>query len=499
MPGDGARHNSMKKFKAWLKQLKNNPKFRCGGFSLLLTAAAVICVLLVGLLADTLENRYALQADFSFNAATTQGEVTRAVLDQLEKDVLLYAVLPSSGGDETLMALLGRYEAASPHVTVTEESLLKNPALQSAFSDGTEGSPVTDDCLIVTCPETGRTRVLTHQDYVVYAYDMETGYQYVDSYAYEKNVTEAIVYVTAEDVPTVQFLTGHGEMTETQTSLLSETLISANYQVQRINLAAGDELDSESPLMILCPLYDLNDWELDRLMAFARQGGDFFIASQYSDPTDLSNYNALLRAYGTELYAGLVIAKQEDTESYYGNSPVILMPYMQETDVTRPLLAAGEDILLLSAARAFRLPDLAPEGVMLSPVLVTGQAYLRHFEDGLSVSDQQPGDEDGPFAVALWSEKMFEDGALSRMFLIGDMTMFLDVWMQSNTPSTAFLLQIVRSLQGKTPVNLDILPKAAAREGLALGSLTPAVIVAVMLPLLVLLGAVLVLWPRKNL
>ena len=57
--------------KKWAERLKNNRKLRCGGFSVLLTAAAVILVLLIAALADVLEKRYALQADLSFNAATT--------------------------------------------------------------------------------------------------------------------------------------------------------------------------------------------------------------------------------------------------------------------------------------------------------------------------------------------------------------------------------------------------------------------------------------------
>ena len=94
---------------------------------------------------------------------------------------------------------------------------------------------------------------------------------------------------------------------------------------------------------------------------------------------------------------------------------------------------------------------------------------------------------------------MFQDGTVSHAFIMGDMTMFLNYWMQSSTSSTAFLMQMVRSLQGQEPVNLDILPVTAQRDTLTLGNITAPVIVTVMLPLLVLLGAALVLWPRKNL
>ncbi len=489
----------MKRIKACFDAIRNNRKLRCGGFSVALTAAVVLAALLLGALCDSVEKRFALQADFSFNGATTQGEVTRAVLAQLDKDVLLCAVIPSGGGDETLLSLLDRYDAASGRVSVRRESLLGNPALQTLYADAAGETRVTDDCLIVTCQETGRTRILSAQDYVLYSYNMQTGYFDEQSYSYEKSITEAILYVSQDDVPLIQILTGHGEMEAADTAILEDTLVSANYQVRRVSLAAGDALDPGSVLMILAPRYDFSEREIGQLMDFARAGGDFFIVSQYSDPLTLDNYQAFLRAFGIEAYPGLVIAKAEDTDSYYAESPAILMPYMQETDATRPLLAAGEDILLLSAARAFRDPAYPPDGVALSPVLVTGQAYIRNIEDGLNVADQQPTDEEGRFVVAMWSDKMFDGGAVSHALALGDATLFLNYWMQSSTSSTPFLLQMLRSLQGQEPVNLDILPKTAQRDGLSLGNLTPALIVTVMLPLLVALGAALVLWPRKNL
>ncbi len=489
----------MKKTKTLFEKIKNNRKFRCGGFSVALTATAVALALLIGALGDGLEKRYALQVDCSFNGATTQSAVTDAALKQLEKDVHLYAVIPASGGDATLLSLLDRYAAASPKVTVTEESLIKNPVLQSQFSGAVGENQVTEECLIVSCPATGRYRVLNAEDFVQYSYNMETGYFDEISYSYEKSVTEAILFVTQETVPTVQILSGHGEKAASETEAMEDTLCSANYRIQRVNLAAGDTLDPESPLMILSPKYDFSERELNQLTDFARAGGDFFIVTQYSDPLNLENFQALERSYGIEALPGLVIAKEEDAQSYYADSPVILMPYMQETDMTRPLLSAGEDILLLSAARAFQVPQTLPEGVLLSPVLMTGEAYIRDIEDGLGVSSQQAGDPEGTFSVALWSDKMYEDGTVSHAFVLGDMTMFLNYWMRSSTSSTAFLLQAVRSLQGQEPLNLDIVPITAQRQGLALGNITPAVIVTVMLPLLVLLGAALVLWPRKNL
>ena len=478
---------------------RRNRKFRCGGFSALLTALVITVVLLLGAVADGIEDRYALTADFSFNGATTQSAVTDAVLAQLDQDVRIFAVMPQDGGDATLLSLLERYGAKSGHISWSRESLKRNPVLQTRYTDAAAGRTVTDDCLIVTCGATGRTRILNENDYYVYSYNTDSGTFNEAYFTYEKSLTEAILYVSQAELPTIQILSGHGELTQDDTAVMEDTLVTANYDVKRVNLAAGDALDPESPLMILSPRYDFSEGELAQLTAFAARGGDFFIGSQYVDPADLPNFNALLRSYGVEIRPGLVIAKESDTASYYGDSPVYLMPYMQETDATLPLMEAGKNILLLGGARAFRLSSTIPEGVMLSPVLLTGQSYIRNYEDGASLSDQQPGDEEGVFPLAVLSDRMSEDGSVSRAFVIGNMNMFLDYWVLGSTDANAFLLQMLRSLQGSSPVNLDILPTVALRDNLALGSLTPAVIAAVMLPLLVVLAALLVLLPRKNL
>ena len=468
----------MKKSKEFFGRLRSSRKLRCGGFSVLLTACVAVCVMLLGAVADALESRYALTLDCSFNGVTTQSDTTRAVLSALEKDVHIYAFTSESGENTTLTSLLERYAAASPHVTYSRETVLKSPALIAQYAEAIGDKDVSADGMIVACAESGRARVLTED---------------------EKSLTEAILYVTQDELPTLQLLTGHGELNETDTAVMEETLVKANYQIQRVNLRAGDTLDPGSPLMILSPQYDLSDEELTAIQAFAQAGGDFFIVSQYSDPLNLENYHALLRSYGVSCYPGLVIAQESDTGSYYSDTPVYLMPYMQETDATRTLTAAGRDILLLAGARAFAVSAPLADGLTVSPVLLTGQAYIRNYQDGVSLSDQQPDDPAGVFPVALWADKMFDGGTVSQLFIMGNVTAFTDYWVINNTDSTAFLLQTVRALQGKDPVNLDIVAKNVLRDGLTLGSVTPAAIVAVMLPLLVLLGAVLVLRPRKNL
>ncbi len=487
----------MKKIQTLMQTLKHNRKLRCGGFSVLLTAAAVaICLMLVAL-ADGVEGKYALTKDVSFNSATTYGEITQTVLGNLEKNVHIYAVIPEGGENDTLMQMLERYVAQTDKLTLSRESIVKNPVLLERFSDALGENKVSADCLIIYCSETDRARVLDEDDYYVYSYNLDTGTFSEAGFTYEKSVTEAILYVSQDELPLVQVLTGHGELTKADAAAMEELLTSANYMVKWVQLST-DPLDAESPLMILSPYFDFSEAELNILMDYARKGGDFLIATQYSDPVDMENFNALLRAYGVEMLPGLVIAEAEDKDSYYSDSPVYLLPYMQETTATLPLMENAMDILLLPGARAFRVLQDGNSTMQMYSVLESGKAYIRNYADGLDTTDKQETDLQGYFDLAVWTDKMFEDGQISHALMIGNVDILTDEWLHSSTHASSFLLQMLRSLQGKSPVNLDILPKNALREGLTLKSMTPAVIVVALLPLLVLVGALLVLLPRKS-
>ncbi|MBR6752888.1 MAG: Gldg family protein [Clostridia bacterium] len=489
----------MKKMKAFFKKLTQNRKLRCGGYSVLLTVLAVAICLGGIALADRLEEKYALTADFSYNAATTQGEVTRHVLSGLEKKVHIYALMPEGGENDTLLQLLNRYDASSDWVTVSYDRILENPALLNKFATDIGNKKITRDCLIVWCEENNRARVLDEDDYYLYTdYDIETGTVTAGQILYEKRITEAILFVTGDELPGVQVLAGHGELTKADVALMEDLLVSANYRVEWLVLDNGDVPDPQSPLMILRPVYDFTEKELQILTDYARAGGDFFIAANYDDPLNMENYNALLRSYGVEAYPGIVVAQADDLDAYYADMPDFLMPYMQETNATLPLIESARDRLIMPRTRAFRILPMEGSYTHVYPMLETGRAYIRNLTDGLDTTQQQPTDESGYFNIALWTDKMYEDGTLSHAVIIGNADLFCNDALLNNTDSGVFLLQMMRALQGKDPVNLDIVPKNGVREGLKLDKITPAVLVTFLLPVLVICGAMMVLLPRKS-
>ena len=484
-----------------LMKLLSNRKLRCGALSVFLTILMIAAVVLINSLASSVENKWALTVDFSFNSLTTQSETTKAVLQSLQDDVHIYFVHSQSGdiSDSTVLtadsisSILNRY-AVYEHVTWSEENIVKNPTLASRFEDMLGENAVSSNCLIVWCEQKNRARVLTEDDFLSISYNTN-GYYEASGYSYEKCLTEAILYVSQEELPTLQFLSGHGELTASDTEEMESMLVSNNYQVKRITLA--DELDVSSPLLILSPQLDFSDSELEKLLDFAKEGGDFFIISSYSDPVDLTNFNQLLSLYGVTPLDGLCVAKESAEGSYY-ESTAILIPYMQTTEATESLVSAGKDILLLTGARAFERTAEMSSYLTVDVLLKSGEAYLRDYNDGSESLDQQPQDPEGEFTLAVLSTRVQTNGNRSSAFIIGNSSVFLDSWIYTNTHASEFLLQMLKTLQGQEPINLDIVQKPIARNTMTYQSLALPTILSLLLPMLVLAAALIVLLPRKN-
>ena len=492
----GARRDRMKNNR--LRSLFSDRKFRSGALSAALSLLVVCSLLAAVFVMDTVEKKYALQADYSYNGATTQSRITTEILSSLTHNVHVYVVSSLGNQNNTILSLLDRYKTVSDHFTYSEESLARSPYLLTMFAGSVGDDQVSSDCIIVYCQDTGRARVLKSGDFPVYEYSTETGYYIQTGYNYEKPLTEAVVYVSQDNPLTVQFLTGHNELSGENITNLEAILSGANYDIRQVNLLNGDTLDPANPLMIICPKLDFSSRELSLLTEFAEDGGKFMILSDYADPLDLSNFNSLLLEYGVGFFPGLVMAESAERSGYYDDLQAFLLPYMQPSELTDPLIETNKDILIMPGTRALRMPQVTDTSLTVDPLLISGKAYIRDYTSSAPDSaEKQPTDEEGYFALGTLSTRLTGRGNVSKAVIIGNHLMFTDYWVESNTYAADFLLRSLQFLQGDAPVRLDISSKAN-REPLVMGSRLPTILVISLLPLLVLAVALFVLLPRKH-
>ena len=483
----------LQKFTALLRK----PKWRFGAYSALVMALLIAISVLVNVGVESLETTYGWRLDFSFNGYTATGEETEAALATLTEPITLYLLYQSSDLDSQLYEVLLRYQRLSDLISVKTVDLAKNPGFISLF-EGDLQSSVTADTVVVSCETTGRHKILSYEDFITQGYNIETGIFEIAGLAYEKSVTEALLYVSQLDVPVIGISQGHGELTTDDLETLIEFLQSNSYDVETVNLLAGDTLEDIDLLIIADPYKDFTADEIETLRAFAQEGGSFFVMRDYTDPIDLQNYQALLRSYGVIPLSGIVVASEEDSGSYYGER-IYLLPYFNSMDMTLPLIESGMDVLLLVGASAFETPDDTDASLSAATVLKSGvNAYLRDPETGDGSIDYQVGDRTGELTLAILSARMHQNGNISRMFAIGNSTVFTDEYIYQRTFNQEFILQLLYELLPQKNISLDIIAKTALHPGLTVQSTAPAIALLAALPVLILLLSLFVLMPRRN-
>ena len=463
----------------------------------LLAAAVAVAAVIVG---DLWEERAAGRVDLSFNRVTTQSAATDRVLQSLDKDVHAY-VLSSEGNTlNDLNALLDRYQAASPRFTWSSDSLSRNPLLMQWVSDDVRDTAVSNDCVIVRCADTGRTRVLTWDDYMQFGYSAETGDYAWTGLTYEQAVTSAIVYVSTDTLPRVQLLAGHGELTASETAVMESCLAAANYEVARVNLRGGDALDAAAPLMILSPVRDIDADEAEALADFAKAGGSVFITADFTDPEDLPNLYAFYRLYGVLPRAGLVLADADDPAGYYSHVAEIVPTLLSVDRLTDQMVSNGEDYLILAPARALQIVGEESSDLVIDTVLQSRAAtYLKQGDaDGVS-TERADGDPSGPFPLAVFCDRAFADGTRSWAFFAGNSGMFMNETLLELTASRELLSQVIGRLAGDSGISLDIAPRQAMRPALNVPAGLLPVALLVLPALLIAILAAVILLPRRYL
>lgn len=482
---------------ARLSQKLRHPKWRHGRFStLLLGGFLAVCVLLnIGI--SALETEYGWRKDYSFNGYATTGEETRKVVDRLTREVDLYLLYQGGDIDSQLLEVLNRYGVLSEMIHVKPTDIAKNPGILTRFQ-GTLEIAVESGVVIVSCEATDRYRLLNYNDFVTQGYNTESGTFEMAGLAYEKKLTEALAYVAEGTVPVIGLLQGHGELTLTELANLTDFFESNIYECRAVNLLSGDSLEDVGMLLIASPTKDLGTEELQAINTFAQEGGSLFITRDFTDSMNLPNYFSLLRNYGVVPLSGVVVAGENEQDTYYGER-IYLLPEMCELDMTLPLILGEMDELLLPAASAFEVPPEADANLSVATVLKSGKnAYLRTPTTQDPSIDRQPDDRTGELSLALYAHRMHATGNISRLFAIGNSTLFTDEFMYQRTYNEAFLLQIMGELLPQKTVSLDIMASSAFHPALRPSSQVTGLALIIAVPLMTLTAALCVLLPRRN-
>lgn len=484
-----------------LKGALRSKRFRYGGFSLFLSIMVIAVVVLVNVGITALDDNWGLKLDVTSNSMYKISTQTTDILKNLTEPVTFIALYPeSSANDQSttwILELLRRYKQINPTM-INYESVdsVKNPAYANQFD--TDGSGISDNSVIVVNDnDSGRFRVVDSTDMYEYDYDTTTYERYIKAFIGEQALTNATVFVTAQDQQRVFFLTEHNEVPFSQYSSYTQGPIEQlNILVDEIGLTGLGDLVPSDILVINSPQRDLSEDEREQLKSFLESGGKLLYMRNGMDP-ELPNFESLLALFGVTVNNDLVIEGNE--ANYYPGNPSVIIPNMSENDITSSLRSSNL-VPVLPYVSSFSVSAIEKSTRTIDPFLTTSDAAYGETD----FDDPNPtlGENDlpGPRTVGLTVEESQSSGMTTKIVALGNSQFVSASGMVSYSGNGDLFFNSIRYLQGQSSA-VSIIGKSLLGNRLNITSTTQFLVLAgiclVLIPL-ILLATGLVIWLRRR-
>lgn len=311
--------------------------------------------------------------DVTKNKIYTLSDASKEVIKNIDKDVKIYLYGIEDGS--TLANFVKQYSKVNDHIKweiLTEESNLAK-VQEFDLSSGYQ--------IIVI--ESGGANKIIDTSYELYSYDYTTG-QEVD--LTEQTITNSILAMTTDKKPKVYFSTGHEEYDlGTELTILSTYLQNEAYDASSINLLTEGKVPDDCDLLvIMAPVKDFVEQEVDSVLAYINRGGDIILTMDVGNIGETyPNLQKVYDQYGTNLnHSGYVY--ETNSEYALSNYPNIFMPEVSATnDATSDIYTDGSSTLWL--VYAGRLTFASDD--QLQALNVTRDDILTSSDDSLFVTD----------------------------------------------------------------------------------------------------------------
>ena len=482
---------------------QNNLKTtKMGAYSAFLTLVVIAFVIVVNLMVGELPTTVT-KFDTSSLKLYTLTNSTIDIVEGLTEDVTMYYIAQNGTEDINIEEMLNRYSSYSNRIKVRKIDPTSNPGFSEKYTDD-----LSNNSVIVESAK--RSSVVTNEEIYTKQYTEEDIYNYYMTgmepsgttyFNGEGALTTAIDYVTAEDLPVLYIVTGHGE------AIVSETVLAdakaENILTEQLSLLTVTEIPADAgAVMINAPTSDISETERDVLLTYLDLGGKMILVTDYESFSDakMPNLAAVAKAWGLQAQSGLLM---EGNANNFMQYPFYLLPNVNaESDVAMNLNSTNITTILPFAHGISKVAetDKFVEGVLTTSadafVIADLEARINEFADSETPEkayEKQDGDAAGTFFVAASAEDTTTGGKLlwvSSKFYITD---------KFYSYNGELFMSALTMLCEKSS-SISILGKAMQIQSLAVSSAAQAFWGAVLILLLpvgtVVLG--LAIWNRRR-
>ena len=433
---------------------------KMGSYSFFLTVVVLAILVTVNIALSFLPDSY-VQEDLTANQLYSISSQSKVMLSSLEEDITIYWVVASGEEDEYVEKLLHNYEDYSSRVTVEK----KDPDLNPDFTNNYTDETIYNNSVIVECGD--KYRYISYQDmYETSSMSYYSMYSSADEFAGESLITSAISYCTTEELPVIHILEGHGETELTES--FQEALERENLETETLSLLNSETVPEEvSCILVNAPSTDISETERDMLLDFMERGGRVLIISGTAEEEQLPNLKSVMENYGISVLEGVVV--EENTDNYVYGNPVLLMPEMNSSDITDPLMEDNYQVVV-PVSKALDVSEASEDVTVTSLLESSEESFLKDEGYDIETYEQEEGDVQGPLTLAALVTKDLEDDQQMQLVWIASSMMLEEAYnAYSSDANEDFILNVLEMMCEKDD-SISVRSKSLTNEYLTIST-----------------------------
>lgn len=358
---------------------------------------AIILAFFIGV-TILMQNLNLTPIDLTEEKLFTLTEESKEQIKNIEKDINIYFVGYSE--DNSTLDLARQYTKVNDKIKIEAVTATDRPDLVEKYGIETDSEGI-----IIESEK--KYKVLASSD--LYTYDYTT---YETISIAEEKLTSAIKSVAVEELPKVYFLSGYSSFSlNSGMQYLNMYLQNEINEVKTLDILSEGKIPEDcNTLVILTPEKDFDDIATNAIVEYINKGGNIlWLNSAIAQNVELPNVNKVLAVYGVKPF-GVGIIRETDSSKMVSNSPDLIMPEIQYTDVTNKLYNS-EGVIFINATKIDTEDDttLTSLNVTKTELIKTSEkAYFRtKFEN--SENTAQQGEEEGSFLVGAQFNKVISE------------------------------------------------------------------------------------------
>lgn len=393
----------------------NKKMLKHGSYSIAMTALMIAIVVILNLVIQEIPSKYR-EFDLSSQKLYTIGEQTEKILKNLKKDVNLYYIAQDGTESNDIEKLLEKYEEGSKHIKVEK----KDPAVYPKFASQYTSEQLSNNSIIVECGE--KNKVVDYQDMYETTVNYQTYSQQVTGFDGEGQLTSAINYVVSEDMPVLYTLTGHDELSMSES--MKETIQKSNIEIRDLNLLTEEAVPEDTEcLFIFSPKTDIAEDEAKKIVSYLENGGKAIILSDYTE-IEMPNFNSVLENYGVQPENGIIL--EGDQDHYIAQNQYYLLPNIESHEINSNLSSKSKYVLTALSPGIKSLENVR-DTIKIDSILTTSDsAYQKTDLENMETTEKEDGDLEGPFPLAVSITEDLGDDKKTQIVYFASSAIFND-------------------------------------------------------------------------